>query len=291
MRRIGAVVVLYRMSEQVSPAVRALERAPTACRDRLFVVTHDNSEAPIADVSLSRVVAQRTTAVANPGLATAYTTALNAAEAAGCSWLMLLDQDTAVSTEYLHEVIDLIDREVELSSTQVDVLVPVLSHSGRQVSPHARPRVRSRAARTPTHTPLPSSTWYYNSGVVLRTAAVRRAGGFPSAYPLDYLDHALAELMRGHGSVVWQLGAVLEHDLSVLAPGSLSISRYRSITSAEERFTAEFGTTSDRFWLLVRRSALAVMALLRLRPSPSLSAEVRAVLSAGRLAISRSPSP
>lgn len=289
MPAIGVVVVLYHRLEGESVAVRALEEARAEGCPAFYVVTHDNTEASRARGRTSPVVDRRTADPTNPGLAQAYTVALEAVEAAGCSWLILLDQDTAVSTEYLREVTGLIDREDELSSAHVDVLVPKLEHGGRQVSPHGRPRIRTRAAHFPAQTALPSSAWYYNSGIVLRTAAVRRAGGFPDAYPLDYLDHALAQQMRRHGSVAWQLGAVLEHDLSVLAPESLSISRYLSITRAEERFASEFGTPPDRVWLLVRRSALALLALLRLRSSPSRSAELRAVLSAVPSALSRRP--
>ena len=93
--------------------------------------------------------------------------------------------------------------------------------------------------------------------------------------------------MRSHGSVAWQLGTVLEHSLSVLHTESMSVSRYLSITSAEERFASEYGTVGDRLWLVGRRLALASMAVTGRRPSPSRSTEVRSVFRAARVAATR----
>jgi GT2 family glycosyltransferase len=287
MGTVGAVVVLYRMSDEQSPAVAAIQTSQVAASHSLFVVIHDNSEFPQQGNATSDFVDRRVVDSTNPGLARAYMTALDLVEEGGCSWLMLLDQDTRVTDAYLAEVLDLVGREEELAAAGVDILVPVLQHQGRQVSPHARPRLRSPAIHVTTHGPLPSSAWYYNSGLVLRTEAVRRVGGFPGSYPMDYLDHAMARRMRSRGSVAWQLGAVLEHDLSVLQTGSMTPFRLQSIFAAEERFTVDYGTMADRLWLVGRRLVLALLSVTGRRHSPSRSTEVRGVFSAVRVATTR----
>ncbi len=128
--------------------------------------------------------------------------------------MVLLDQDTVVTREYLDEVVAVASGE-EAVPPSVAVLVPRLVDAGRLLSPHGRVRLRPRRLSNGPGVVLGFST-HLNSGSVLRLSAVRRVGGFPDGYPLDYLDHAVASRLREAGGLTWLLRSTLEHRLSLL---------------------------------------------------------------------------
>ncbi|WP_377643913.1 hypothetical protein [Oryzobacter terrae] len=274
---LGVVVVLYGTSAADSPALRGLAEHVRE-DDGIHVAVQDNSETPSSDQDLPTVVEDYVARPDNPGLSEAYQRAAELFSSAGIEWMALLDQDTTVTREYLDEVLDIVRGRVTVPSS-VAVLVPKLEDSGRQVSPHGRVRLRSRSVPTSRGVVSGFST-HLNSGSVLRLEAVRRIGGLPEGYPLDYLDHALASRLRESGGLTWVLGATLRHRLSLLERRSLSAARLASILEAERRYHLEFGSRGDVAWLAARLWAGAVLSTTHLRPSPDAALERRAAVAA-----------
>ncbi len=279
--RLGIVVVLYRLHPADSTALTTLAASLPAVAEPPFVMVHDNTEGTGAADEVPDFVDRLSHDPRNPGLAVAYQRAADEAAAAGCAWLLLLDQDTHVTPELLGEV-DALVAEGGVPDG-VDVLVPRVVDGVRVLSPHRPVRLRTRPVRTRAPGVVQEPCTWINSGAVLRLSAVRAAGGFPADYPLDYLDHAMAARLRSGGSRVMLLRSVLRHHLSLLDRGTLGVARLDSVLRAEEHFHLEHGSRRDLGWLVVRRVAGAVLAATHVRPSPSVAAEVAAARRATSL--------
>src|SRR5665213_4145989 len=103
-KRILAVVVLYKMTFAES---RSLTSIRNACSDdqalaqTMDLMVCDNT--PYEQVPPTSYSGRFYRDAANPGLAHWYNLALKSAAESGARWIMLLDQDTEVTAEYLAE--------------------------------------------------------------------------------------------------------------------------------------------------------------------------------------------
>ncbi len=242
---LGVVVVLYERGPRDAEAVVSLSSilaADDAVRERIFPMIYDNS--PTADVSYGSWVHSGDTT--NPGLATAYNWAVDQAKAAGCEWLMLLDQDTTVTREFVLEVLYGVSH-----SSVASVLVPRLSHTGRVFSPHRPIRLVPKAVTACGM--VQSEVCAFNSGMTIRLDALDEIGGFDESFPLDYLDHAMLYRLQRTGHQVSILKSELFHEFS-LDPRSKRVSaeRYRSALAAERRFYRIHHQRSARWWQSAR---------------------------------------
>lgn len=274
--KVLAVVVLYQLSPQESPAFQSLLRAagqfpgmPIAC------VVYDNSPAAqeLPETPFSCTYRHDPS---NPGLAVAYQSAFKQAERNGTSWLLLLDQDTTITAEYLTEALQ------AASNLQHDqglgAIVPKLVQDGFVLSPHWPHGNRSQQSFNELSGFLEPDVRVYNSGALLRIEAVRAAGGIPLNYPLDYLDHAIFARLRAQGHRVFLLHAALSHQLESKSQDMhvalKSSPRLRGMLTAEARFYRQYGSRRDRLLLLRRRAKLALGMLRRMEPR-SLAALLR----------------
>lgn len=283
--RVTVVVVLYGLDAHASPALRSLTYAIEHLRDRFAVEVHDNSmrgtQPPVlAGLELARFVSRRD----NPGLAVPYNDALRTASLRGSTWLMLLDEDTTVTREFIEDVTQLVDSSVGRNPA-IGVAVPRLVQGGAVWSPHGPIRLRPRVLREPGHYPPTRRYTFMNSGSLIKVSAAQAIGGFPEEFPLDQLDHVVADRLRGAGFTLVVLNSRLEHRLSVLSMSALTPSRLRSYLSAEDRYYASFARPSDSAWLLVRRTARAALVVGRLRRSSDRALELSAVGAAVRILV------
>ncbi len=258
--RMLAIVVLYRLPPEESPALRSLEAARDAdprLHESISLLLWDNS--PGNRHPPPHLAGQYHHDPSNPGLAAAYNAALRQADELGCQWLLLLDQDTTVTAFYLHEALSV------AGATRADALVPRLAHGTTVVSPFyqaAQGPVRpiANTLRGIAKQPLQA----FNSGAVLRVSAMESLGGFDTAFPLDYLDHATFAALQHAGGSIHVLGAELRHELSTNTQAALddnALCRQVDILAAERRFIATYGTLQQRLMMPVRmlRYALSVL--------------------------------
>ena len=247
--RIVAVVVLYRMRAEESPAFCSLTHLlsrPESALPGVEMVVFDNS--PQEQLAPDRYSGRYLRNPSNPGLARCYNQALQIASERNVPWILLLDQDTTLTAHYLREVnaaINLVD-----SHSEVVAVVPRLTQAGMVCSPILPPTYGpARPIDSTISGVVQDQLHVFNSGAVLRVAAMESIGGFPEQFPLDFLDHAtFAELQRRSGRI-FVLHATLAHDLSSndeWRRDEAFVRRQESVLDAEYRFYNRYGTRQER---------------------------------------------
>jgi cellulose synthase/poly-beta-1,6-N-acetylglucosamine synthase-like glycosyltransferase len=239
---LQAVVVLYRCAPEDSPALCGLQSAlhadPAAA---IRVLVYDNSPAgnPPAPTLPDNIVYLHDPA--NGGLLAAYTHALQQAQASGAEWLLLLDQDTQVTADFVQLQLQMVD-ELAARPT-ISACVPRLRSAGQLVSPHGPLGLRQDALPAAFTGEAPLGTTAFNSGAMLRRSALQAVGGFPPGYWLDFLDHALFARLARAGFRLWVLPIELDHAMTWEDPArSMSIERFENVLEAERRFHKEYGS-------------------------------------------------
>ena len=251
MTPILATIVLYGMSADESPAatsLRTLRADDATIRDAIRWTICDNSPQPHPAPAWfdGDYLADPT----NPGLAVPYDRALALAAAHEIPWLLLLDQDTVVTADYLRQAIAATASYAKNSG--VVAISPRLVDNGVLCSPIFPPRLGpARSLPAEFHGIAPSRIQPFNSGSLLRVTAVTAIGGFPQDFPLDYLDHATFHLLQNSGGRIAVLPATLPHELSSNhepAQNPAAIRRQVASLQAEQRFYCQYGSAADR-WL------------------------------------------
>jgi hypothetical protein len=248
-----AILVLYgRKPEEAAswPTLMALLRNDGPLRlDHCLV--HDNSperHAP-AIVAASNISVRWTPD--NPGTAGAYINAVDVAQAHGCDWLLLLDQDTDLRADYLDRAARTLD-----ALPNAAILVPRVRHGHDLISPAT---IGSRGGVKPTDRPStrPGIPTAISSGIILRKTALASVPPFPRAIWLDYVDHWMFLSFARRKLAIGLIDADLSHDLSIRTPKTLSTERLASVLAAENAFNDTM-TGGPRGWLRLRRVARAM---------------------------------
>jgi GT2 family glycosyltransferase len=271
--RITAVLVLYGMQAEESICFRSLRdllqgRADTA---GFTLLLYDNSPEASGTWPFPAELVYRHDA-ANGGVAAAYNAGLQLARGNQSQWLLLLDQDTEITSAYFVELSDAI-RDVP---AEVAAIVPRLTQDGQTHSPQRLPRL--------SHHPLPETAAgmltipvsAFNSAAAMRVSALK---GFPERYWLDFLDHAVFHELQAAGGRVWLLQSRLEHRLSTQRLGDeASLARYMNVLQAERDFYGEYGSVSDKFYYRLRRAKQTAGHLLKVRDKRFALLSARAAL-------------
>lgn len=259
--RILAVAALYRQRPAESHALSSflsIVKDKPHMADSFALVVYDNS--PESHEVRADFPVHYVHDPANGGLAAAYNYALSRAEQGGYPWLLLLDQDTTLTSEFFAELF----ARANTLQTQDNVaaIVPKLMVQGTIQSP-AEPFIdyMRHQFRRNIQTLGKDVTGMqagrisaYNSGSTMRVPALRSIGGFPQEFWLDYLDHAVFHALCASGYKVYVLHARLTHELAESDLNARSIWRFRSALKAQALFVKRAGNLSDgllyRLWLL-----------------------------------------
>ena len=264
---IFIVIVLYRMKAEESLAFtglqQALEHDPTLGEATACMVC-DNS--PYVQSAPPRFQGTYLSDQQNVGLAPRYNLARKEAARLGCEWLLLLDQDTSPTPAYLAEALALA-RDLR-GDPAIVAIAPKLMQRGKVLSPHLRiqwrvPRTVSRDA----YGVLPQPVQVFNSGALLKVAAIEQIGGFPAHFWLDYLDHATFHLLQAKHGKVFIMHATLAHDLSENAAQqerALEVSmREGNILKASRDYYHRYGSWKERSLFTIQILRLLGDALRR----------------------------
>jgi GT2 family glycosyltransferase len=263
--RILVVAALYQQSPSESNALSsyfAILRDNPAMASHFSLVIYDNS--PERHQVPQDFPVHYVHDPANPGLAAAYNYALAQAEETGHAWLLLLDQDTTLSGEFLAELIECAN--AFRTEDNVAAIVPKLMVRGTILSPaehfldFLRHQFRNYVQTLGQAAGIQQGrVSAYNSGSTLSVPVLRSIGGFPKEFWLDYLDHAVFHALCISGRRVYVLHAVLQHDLAESDLNARPIWRFRNVLRAQSLFVKRTGSFTDRLlyrlWLLrsVRR--------------------------------------
>lgn len=235
---LTAVIVLYRMAAENSPAFRSV----MASRERfgregdVRVLLWDNSPDPTVVPKLPEGV-QYVADPSNSGLAKAYNHALARAEEHQSDWLLTLDQDTAVPEDFFQKMAATAQASTKYAG--IGAIVPQIAADGRQLSPNwfqfgAIPRWYQTGFSGVPDEPV----FAFNSGAMLRVAALRQVGGYDPRFWLDDSDAMIFSKLHEHGKRVYVAGEIqLEHEFSMKdMQRRMSPQRYRNALFAETAF-------------------------------------------------------
>lgn len=242
---IQCVVVLYGNDLKESAAIRSLAdccKQQSSLAGRLSILIYDNSPAthPPRRSDWPFEAMEYRHDAQNGGLAAAYNYGLTAAQRRNIEWMLLLDQDTALSASFFSSLL----REIDAPPPQgVCAFVPKLMQNGAMLSPQVVGKFRKRPVAASFSGTSPNPLTALNSGACLRVQAVSDVGGFPREYWLDYLDHIMFHRLQSAGGRLVVLNVAVEHRLSLQnLENEITPERYANLLAAEWAFIRETGS-------------------------------------------------
>lgn len=252
---ILAVAVVYNcefsQSHSISSLFQILNENPELA-NHFSLVLYDNSPLP---QTLSMPAAFPTHYFHDPsngGLASAYNFALARAESEEHEWLLLLDQDTSLTRDFLFELLEAANSLH--ASRSVAAIVPKLLVNGMVYSPaipfFQQLRRQFLCPRKPISEIVVGVSQQpmcaYNSGSTFRISALRSIGGFPPEFWLDFLDHAVFDALFAAGHHSYVMHATLVHESSYSDLGSMPSWRLHNVLMAQTLYVKQSGNFIDR---------------------------------------------
>jgi GT2 family glycosyltransferase len=241
--QILAVVVLYKQSPLQSQTIRSLIRVFGSDPDlltRVRVLLWDNSPVPATDVSLPFAF-ELSHAGRNAGTSGAYNHAAERAQSLGCPWLLLLDQDTTVSAQFLLGMMGYGERLCH--EQEIAAVVPFIFSHGTLVSPR-RLLSFNRVRQIPvTFSGICKHKAYaVNSATLMRVSALREVGGYSEEFWLDLSDVYVFQAMHSKGRYIYVAGDLrVEHSIASMDfDKEMSPERYRNFLAAESAYVDLF---------------------------------------------------
>jgi GT2 family glycosyltransferase len=254
-KQIVAVVVLYKRRPESSETIKSLaavfDRNPELLRS-IQVLVWDNSPTAIDHPDFPFPCDYRH-AGRNVGTSGAYNNAMEFAEAQGSPWLLLLDQDTSVSHEFLPRMLEyghLLEDNPEVGS-----VVPFIYSHAQLVSP----RFLLSFNRNPQipltfHGICRKKASAVNSSTLMRVAALREIGGYSEEFWLDLSDVYTFQAMYFKGRYIYVASdLVLQHSLSGMDyDKEMTCERYRNFLAAESAYVDLYSSPVERAAQLLR---------------------------------------
>jgi GT2 family glycosyltransferase len=189
----------------------------------------------------------------------AYNAATAMAAERDCTWLLLLDQDTSVTKEFLRGMLAHAARVA--SDEQVAAIVPFLYAGSFCLSP----RLRHFGRHAPLPRPASSHTerremFAANSGTLMRVHALQAIGGYSSRFWLDYSDIDAFHRLHTHNFAVRIAGELaLEHEVALLDyDARMTPARYATYLAAESDFLDLYRGRAERLAHLLRLAVRVV---------------------------------
>lgn len=236
---VTSVIVLYRMAPTQSPAFRSLmlsrSRLSQAAGE-VRVLLWDNCPAAPADLGLPDGV-HYFADEGNSGLAKAYNHALAWAVEQRSEWLLTLDQDTEVPEHFFEKMAGAMRASTRFAG--IGAIVPQIRAGGKQLSPNRFQFGAIPRWYRPGYQGVPrESVFAFNSGAMLKVAALQQAGGYNPRFWLDDSDAMIFSRLHEHGKRVYVAGDIqVEHEFSMKdMQGRMSPARYRNAMLAETAF-------------------------------------------------------
>jgi GT2 family glycosyltransferase len=253
--QILVVVVLYKQSPEQSQTIQSLIQVfqrKSQLNASVRILLWDNSPVPASQISLPFPF-ELSHAGRNLGTSGAYNHAMELAESLGCPWLLLLDQDTTVSEEFLSAMIGYSEQFHQMA--EVAAVVPFIFSHGTLVSPRrllSFNRVRQIPA---TFSGLCKDKAYaVNSATLMRVTALREVGGYSEEFWLDLSDVYVFQALHRKGKYMYIAGDLqVEHSIASMDfDKEMSPERYRNFMAAESAYIDLFLSPVERSAQLLR---------------------------------------
>ncbi len=233
-----AIIVLYHQSEIESKTLYSLNSSLNSLNKSLRTIIYDNSESKFVFDLKNAIKIYPNLEIeylankSNPGLSEAYNYALN--KSLNARFLLLFDQDTTVTNDFLQEVL--------CNDSNYDCLVPnVTSKNNIQISPMWYNCYGGLEVITPnTINNKKGFVTAINSGAVYNVESLRRLGGFSNEFKLDMLDHYIFYMMNLKNYKILFLNASINQDLSIDNYTNIGFDRFKSIMESEVKLVRKF---------------------------------------------------
>jgi GT2 family glycosyltransferase len=253
--QIVIVVVLYKRSPAQSQTINSLaavfQRSPELLNS-LKVFIWDNSPAAILDPAIPFPCDYRH-AGRNLGTSGAYNHAMEFAESMRSPWLLLFDQDTTVSHEFLPRMLEYGKRLQ--GDPEIGAVVGFIYSHGALVSPRRLLRF-NRIEQVPStfHGIHKRKAYAVNSATLLRVSALREIGGYSDEFWLDLSDVYVFQAMHQKGKYLYVAGDVrVEHSIASMDfDKEMSPERYRNFMAAESAYVDLYSSPLERIAQLFR---------------------------------------
>jgi GT2 family glycosyltransferase len=193
----------------------------------------------------------------NVGTSGAYNHAMELAEAEAIPWLLLLDQDTTISAEFLPRMLEyshLLEEQTEVGS-----VVPFIYSHGSLVSPRTLGSFNRIRQIPPTFNGICRDKAYaVNSATLMRVSALREIGGYSDDFWLDLSDVYVFQALYRKGKYIYIAGDLtLQHSITSMDfDKDMAPERYRNFLAAESAFVDLYSSAPERaahiFRLLAR---------------------------------------
>jgi GT2 family glycosyltransferase len=256
---ILAIVVRYKTPLEQSQTLTSLAEAFASDPDLLKgygVLLWDNSPERLDDPQLNFPF-QYGSLDQNLGVSGAYNHASSYAESIGCPWLLLLDQDTTVTADYLDRMLVHVQ---EVGSDQtIATIVPFVRSHDTLVSPRKFGRmIRNHQIRRSVSGIYLQDAYAVNSGTVMRVSALQAVGGYSEEFWLDLSDAYIFQALYRHGKRMYIAGDIeLAHSVASMDfDRHMTPERYRSFLAAENLYLALYRSRpvnlAQTIWLMAR---------------------------------------
>jgi GT2 family glycosyltransferase len=253
--QILAVIVLYKRAPEQSQTIQSLIPifgGNPGLNDSVRVLLWDNSPVPASEVSLPFRFELRHGGH-NVGTSGAYNHAMELAESLSCPWLLLLDQDTQVSEEFLQGMIRYGEQFEQVA--EVATVVPFIFSHGALVSPRRMLRFNRMQQIPVTFCGLCMDKAYaVNSATLLRVAALKEVGGYSDEFWLDLSDVYVFQALHRIGKHMYvACDLQVEHSIASMDfDKEMSPERYRNFLAAESAYIDLFLSPVERLAQLLR---------------------------------------
>jgi GT2 family glycosyltransferase len=232
-RIITIVIVFYKCTLDKSAAFRSLDKQISNNLYKLVLFNNDVSTV------ISHNVFEVVNSKENVMLAGAYNYALELSRNNNSEWILLVDQDSEIPSDYLIQL----ENDMKNIDSDVVAIVPRLISSNRILSPKLlNPFLW-------TLKDIPNNNIYsncrivgFNSMCLINVKFLVDIGGFSYDYPLDMLDHWYFEKIYKSGKKIYVNNCQILHSLSVdNYEKNVSLERHFNFLSSEVRFANELG--------------------------------------------------
>ena len=253
--QILAVVVLYKLAPEQSQTIQSLIQVfnrNAGLNDSVRVLLWDNSPVPASEVTLPFRF-ELSHGGRNLGTSGAYNHAMELAESLSCPWLLLLDQDTTVSEEFLRAMIRYGEQFEPVA--EVATVVPFIFSHGALVSPRRMLRFNRMQQIPVTFCGVCKDKAYaVNSATLLRVAALREVGGYSDEFWLDLSDVYVFQALHRKGKYMYVAGDLhVGHSIASMDfDKEMSPERYRNFLAAESAYIDLFSSPVERSAQLLR---------------------------------------
>ncbi len=218
----------------------------------------------------------------NGGTRAAFLRALDAARHLKCRWLLLLDQDSEIPTDYLSTVLEIARGENPAA------IVPIAMDGDRLLSPCVVGNIRGIRARIPTASwPRCPRGSAIASGALVSVPHCILLPEPPRVFWLDFLDHWLFRAISLAGGNIVFASVTIGHRLSVVERQSMCAWRLVNIHAAEAAFYRDESAVAKMaipcrrvgralfhfirgspHWLLLLKLALGLSCAVKPTPAP-----------------------